>query len=672
MLHGILLLTVVLTSRWILGHSWTRVAIFPSFREKSFSDSNFQYLLSLGEKYHEIFTIVDVLVHSDFLKNFLNDKKQEKLKKINVNLKSVSCSNNKIVSSEGIDDYEVLIVMSDSIIPTVYGIGSKFNIYMYQNSLTALESYQYLNRDTLNSFNMVMINFLTEIHIYMKPMHDILDQLIIKDKLFPTINVLYPPIEQINTFSLDFNRPAVNKSVDQIHIIMFDEIVKDKRIHLFALDILSEIVQQTTKTINLHILVPFLSNEEHNNHIQEIKNIAIERNLTVDFISKTTENIENVMSQSLIQWHFTGIGTLSTSNLRNDERKSIISFLIFAMNQGSIPIIFNRSILNEFINSGVNGFKAQVLSEFVAYTLQILSFSKEERVKMQDAMKAFVKSHFSFEEHWNRLKVLTIRGILASTFRSFERENIQILRDKSPKSLSRTAKNAAVIVEPMIHSDFEFCVRNVILHLSGDWTIQVHHSKVNARFVKHVLNDIANIQYITLPHLVRDTLEYNKLLRSTDFWDATNAEKVLIFQSDSVMLRSGISEFLDYDYIGAPWDVNNNLRVSNMIKDGSLKTSVGNGGFSLRSKSAMNHIIEAYGDKVPLDFQEDMFFSKFSADLGYKVAPPDVAYRFSKEVRIDQYALPAGEMPLGLHAAWFYMPESETLNMLNRSMEGIK
>ncbi|KAF4689512.1 hypothetical protein FOZ60_001563 [Perkinsus olseni] len=53
------------------------------------------------------------------------------------------------------------------------------------------------------------------------------------------------------------------------------------------------------------------------------------------------------------------------------------------------------------------------------------------------------------------------------------------------------------------------------------------------------------------------TTPSTKIMFNASFWEAiepSNADKVLVFQSDSVMCGSGdLDDFLEYDYIGAPW-----------------------------------------------------------------------------------------------------------------------
>ena len=75
-------------------------------------------------------------------------------------------------------------------------------------------------------------------------------------------------------------------------------------------------------------------------------------------------------------------------------------------------------------------------------------------------------------------------------------------------------------------------------------------------------------------------IEHSEYMETSGFWKNVKGEKALIFQTDSLLLRSGIDEFLSYDYVGAPW---------RKPKENQL---VGNGGLSLRTVSKMIEICE--------------------------------------------------------------------------------
>jgi hypothetical protein len=108
--------------------------------------------------------------------------------------------------------------------------------------------------------------------------------------------------------------------------------------------------------------------------------------------------------------------------------------------------------------------------------------------------------------------------------------------------------------------------------------------------------------------------DYNELLTSHAFWDKIDEENILIIQHDTNILRFGIEEFYQYDYVGAPW---------------KFQQHGGNGGLSFRKKSTMLECIE----KVPYNGtdNEDVYFSNTLKLLGKNLAPREVCEKFSCE-----------------------------------------
>jgi hypothetical protein len=113
---------------------------------------------------------------------------------------------------------------------------------------------------------------------------------------------------------------------------------------------------------------------------------------------------------------------------------------------------------------------------------------------------------------------------------------------------------------------------------------------------------------------IKSTSDYSALLMTKAFWESFDTEDILIFQHDSALLRTGIEEFLGYDYIGATW---------------WFEPYVGNGGLSLRKKSAMLHILDNYN--LHKEMPEDVYFAYGCRDLGLKLAPIEAADKFSVE-----------------------------------------
>ena len=107
---------------------------------------------------------------------------------------------------------------------------------------------------------------------------------------------------------------------------------------------------------------------------------------------------------------------------------------------------------------------------------------------------------------------------------------------------------------------------------------------------------------------------YNLLLTSKHFWETIQEENILIFQHDSEILRKGIEDFFQYDYVGAPW---------------KFKYSGGNGGLSFRKRSAMIHVVENFECKEGVN--EDVFFSNCLIACGKNIAPRKICSEFSCE-----------------------------------------
>jgi hypothetical protein len=158
------------------------------------------------------------------------------------------------------------------------------------------------------------------------------------------------------------------------------------------------------------------------------------------------------------------------------------------------------------------------------------------------------------------------------------------------------------------------------------WGLQIFCGCDNHEHIKDMVKDWGEVIVINLEMPSLTKIEYNVLFRDVEFWKTVKGDKVFTFQLDSILLRSGIDEFLDYDYIGAPW---------RKPKEGSY---VGNGGLSLRTRNVMLEI--SVTNKIKEVIWEDIYFVKYLKGRG--VADIETAKRFSME---DVYS----PNPLGVH-----------------------
>ena len=267
-----------------------------------------------------------------------------------------------------------------------------------------------------------------------------------------------------------------------------------------------------------------------------------------------------------------------------------------------------------------------------------------------------------------RLAMLTNRGLASARFKRWASQTLPIYRRHSPTIQTNSPRNkyAAVIIETSANFLLEFACRNALYYLGPSWSLVVYHSHSNSAIVKYSLRALP-VEFRLLPTSLADVGEYNTLMKTLWFWDSLSSfSKVLLFQTDSILLSRHIDEFLAYDYIGAPWDFSTNDRVRKAIQNGTMSSTVGNGGFSLRSVAAMRKVVEKFGHESTAEEQEDMFFARFMDKAGYTLAPENVAARFCMEV--DTGALSKKEQPLALHAAWYYMPPKKYMPMLQKSI----
>lgn len=132
--------------------------------------------------------------------------------------------------------------------------------------------------------------------------------------------------------------------------------------------------------------------------------------------------------------------------------------------------------------------------------------------------------------------------------------------------------------------------------------------------------------------------DYNNLLTSKRFWRVM-PDKVVIIQHDSMILREGIEEFLEWDFCGAPIP--------------KIGWPCMNGGFSIRDTKAMLKVINHLPYQgMQVSGNEDIFLCNALRDLGGKLPTYEIAEKFSVETR---YALGS----IGYHQISAYLTPSE-------------
>lgn len=262
--------------------------------------------------------------------------------------------------------------------------------------------------------------------------------------------------------------------------------------------------------------------------------------------------------------------------------------------------------------------------------------------------------------HQNKITSIVnrIRGEIP--LKEYIKEALPIFKTKNIK-IEAKSENVAVIVESAVHPALELVVRNVMFYLESGWSLIIYHSEENEFFVKNALKDLPNIEYRLPFSPIYSVSEYNLFMKMHDFYESLNAKKVLIFQTDSVMLKKGMERFMQYDYVGAPWH---------------WHRTCGNGGFSLRSVDVMKKACINACNARNANINEDLIFSKYVSDH-YKLAPYNEAYSFSREHRAPSLDHTSAEKNvfdghMALHQTWLFLHKTLMSKIFNHSIEKLK
>jgi len=209
-------------------------------------------------------------------------------------------------------------------------------------------------------------------------------------------------------------------------------------------------------------------------------------------------------------------------------------------------------------------------------------------------------------------------------------------------------KYTAVIVEPREHKALALVLNNFLENLSDEWNVIIMHGNKNISYIQNIIqSDLTkHTKRIQMINLNVDNLtiaDYNQLLTSEKFYEYIPTEIFLIFQTDTIICENQktlINNFLQYDYVGAPWIWNSNSKDTDKMG--------GNGGLSLRKKSKMLEIIRncKYNNE-----NEDGYFSN-SCLNNLNLPTFQEAKNFAVETVFN-------EKSFGVHKPWPYIsPDS--------------
>jgi predicted O-linked N-acetylglucosamine transferase (SPINDLY family) len=144
---------------------------------------------------------------------------------------------------------------------------------------------------------------------------------------------------------------------------------------------------------------------------------------------------------------------------------------------------------------------------------------------------------------------------------------------------------------------------------------------------------------------IKNLVEYSRFVIK-ELNSFINTEFCLVTQGDGFIINPQFwsEEFLNYDYIAAPWRKQSHLvNAQGQIVDilDLTKNRVGNGGFSLRSKKLLELCSQLDFDNIKTStLSEDLiicyYFYEWFQEQGIKFVPLEVAVKFSFEQNIEE------------------------------------
>ena len=204
----------------------------------------------------------------------------------------------------------------------------------------------------------------------------------------------------------------------------------------------------------------------------------------------------------------------------------------------------------------------------------------------------------------------------------------------------------AIILETRPSFFLPKVVRNVMYFLGEGWNLHVLGSKPCLRYVMESLPGW-NPSLVEVGKGYRFTIEqYNQILLSPRLWSTLPEQKVLVFQTDTVLTGPNVEDFTQYDYVGAPcrsFDEN----------------YVANGGLSLRSRQTMLDCVTRHTPEP--GEPEDVFFTRAVRSEGGAMPDVKTATLFSVESVYTGH-------PVGVHGTDKFFHPIEVAERITRAV----
>lgn len=244
----------------------------------------------------------------------------------------------------------------------------------------------------------------------------------------------------------------------------------------------------------------------------------------------------------------------------------------------------------------------------------------------------------------------------AAVWNAFIENSAGTVRRLPKPRITADSDRSVVLMEPRRHPHLEVVLRNVLHFLGDGWGLELFAGPANRRYLEDLTASWGEARIHPFGATNLSTVEYNQLKKNPDTWRRLHAEHILWIEPDCLLCRPGIDEYMRFHYIGAPW--HKELAISPSCR-------VGNGGLSLRRRSAMLSIAERANPDWRVILSEDVFFC---VNMHLRNIQHPGTYSLPDVQTASSFAVESvfHPSPFGIHKIWKYLPPEQVEELLMR------
>ena len=566
--------------------------------------------------------------------------------------------------------FDIWLSMGNDLLPRMPSLG-RYAIYHCQFPFMGANEIDTMHLlEQLSTYDVVYLNseytynwykrFLSDVHLSVQP-----------HRIFrvPTI-VHFPPPFNLHTSrlsDLDATQKVEDRRRGEFKILLVGRFFtgRQNKGHLEALKAFDKL-RVKVPHLSVHLTFAGHIHSGAEKYAERIKRLARKKNDVTVRLNLSARDLRDLIDSADIVWSITGLRDHISRDPADAEHFGLA--LLECMSAGLVPVVFRKGGPAEIAAELPELVKVASIGELAEKTATIMSLSQEDFAELSSNSKQIAEDFSDgFDEGIEMLFTFLGEKLTARTWElwfsvrsaaAVYRSGLQAVTEAVESCPSINDDTKAIIY---MDDRFDFALQATAgllsTKLGSDWRLHVWHTKRNAAVVRQTLADLSCVVYHSLDTLriaehgidPRQEGGYQQIWKSTSFLSAigTSVRHVLTFQADAWFPphSSFDSRWLETDYIGAPWCLENNWgfldpqarpeKAQSMLHDTRQiprTMRVGNGGVSLRNLEAMKHVVQQHSTDSSKQENEDVFFVYFLAAEGYSVATLQEAERFSLEI----------------------------------------